>query len=892
MKNRFKKVLSMLIIIAMLASSIMMVFAEEENVPAVEGQIVETAGVEEASNEAEAPTQEEASIQEAAPAQEEAAIEEAAPAQEEATIEEAAPIQEEATIEEAAPIQEEATIEEAAPTQAEAVAEEPTPAVENNTVEETPAEKAEETSEVKEEASKEAEAPAEDVIPAEKVEAEIPSEGTDIINEETVSEDEEEFIDELANDTTEYSEEDTQELGDDAGYIDPEVIEEHIPEVTAEMKYENITELKIGEKVKGKATTEESGVYIIKPAQSRHIVLGMTTEANVKVIINDKEVRFVADETVENFSSYEMNAKAGTTYIIEIVADNASFILSAEYKAETQEEEITETEETEVIEESETFEETEVTEEIEAEAVEATEETKVEETEAEETENTEATEEQSATPAAEDEAAKVEEEIIETEEVVPAEDIEDINNVETLTEEKEKTESTEAAEEQSATPAAEDEAAKVEEEIIETEEVVPAEDIEDINNVETLTEEKEKTESTEAAEEQSTTPAAEDEAAKVEEEIIETEEVVPAEDNNNEETLTEENEETETLEHSNTKTLESEEETIPAITAWIETETEEYTIGDQITLNANANTELSDAIAWQISVDGEEWNKIEAPYSKTLVIDVTEENINSFYRFKIADGIFSEVFQLADTEKVEEQTEDENIIDDTEAIPEKEKEQVTEETEKKENSDKEENEPEEIELTDEEMIELGYYKVQVIMKDGAGIFGNIEENAEETEPIGHLDHAAEIWVKLTEDNIWAEICGADGNAIQKFIEWDNVIITKQKDRETTTEEEQAEPTEEENDNIEEKEELLVRSLKVTSTLTGKDCVAYNEEIVLQVELINFKEDDTYTCQWQYSRDGVEYLNAEDANDLTYSYRINDDTIRYKWRVLITIENKD
>ena len=792
MKNRFKKVLSMLIIIAMLVSSVVMVFAEEEIVPAVEGQIVETAGVEEASNETEAPTQEEASIQEAAP------------------------IQEEASIEEAAPVQEEATIEEAAPTQAEAAAEEPTPAAENNTVEETPAEKAEETSEVNVEASKEAEAPAEDVIPAEEVEAEIPSEETDIINEETVSEDGEEFIDELANDTTEYSEEDTQELGDDAGYIDPEVIEEHIPEITAEMKYEDITELKIGEKVKGKATTEESAVYFIKPAQSRHIVLGLTTEANVKVIINDKEVRFVADETVENFSSYEMNAKAGTTYIIEIVADNASFILSAEYKAEAQEEEINEieeTEETEVIEESETFEETEVTEEIEAEAVEATEETKVEETEAEETENTEATEEQSVTPAAEDEAAKVEEEIIETEEVVPAEDN---------------------------------------------------------NNEETLTEENEETENTEATEEQSVTPAAEDEAAKVEEEIIETEEVVPAEDNNNEETLTEENEETETLEHSNTKTLESEEDTIPAITAWIETETEEYAIGDQITLNANANTELSDAIAWQISVDGEEWNKIEVPYAKTLVIDVTEENINSFYRFKIADGIFSEVFQLADTEKAEEQTEDENIIDDTEAIPEEEKEQVTEETEKKENSDKEENEPEEIELTDEEMIELGYYKIQIILKDGTDVYSDIEMI---DSPVKHLEAGEELWVIPSDDQGWALLYNPDENAEPEFVQWDTAAITLQKEKEEGDEE----------------EELPVRKVIVISSMDGRSFIPAGEEIKLSADLINFKDTDICEYQWQYSEDGGKtYNNAEGANDQVYYYQLNGQTFFYRWRIVVTV----
>ena len=90
MKNRFKKVLSMLIIIALLVSSIVMVFADEENVPAIEEQIVETTGAEEASNEAEIPAQEEASIiveastDGTAPAAEEASNEETAPAQAEA----------------------------------------------------------------------------------------------------------------------------------------------------------------------------------------------------------------------------------------------------------------------------------------------------------------------------------------------------------------------------------------------------------------------------------------------------------------------------------------------------------------------------------------------------------------------------------------------------------------------------------------------------------------------------------------------------------------------------------------------------------------------------------------------------------------------------------------
>ena len=986
MKNRFKKVLSVLIVIALLVSSIMMVFAEEE---AVETPATETV-VESAPAAEEAPVQEEAPAAVEAPVQEEAPAAAEAPAQEEATAAAEAPVQEEAPAATEAPAQEEtaapaetaaeeasnneaATVEteapvEEAPAQAEEAAqEEPTPAAEeavqenNNIVEETPAAEetaenpaadeettdaeeipAEETAEnnsseeeVNEDAGEEEAAEASDAAEAdteegtdaeeavaeetaetsdaedavdgeETAESETPAEEANN-NEETASE---ENVDELANEPAVINEEDMQEMDDDAGYIDPEVVAQHIPEVTPEMKYDNITELKIGSQVSGTVYADAAALYYIKSSRNQTVVLGLYTNDNIQVRINDQSVKFVADEATDNYFTYELYVRAGETYTVELSASAASFTLTAEkkaFEAEEETEEVAETEETELAEE-------EATEETEAIA---------DTEEAVETEETEATDEQSATPAAEDEDAQEETEEETTEEVVPEEDInnEETDTEETVTEEIETEETEEETEAEETT----------EEETEETE----------INETETV-----------------------EENAETEEETAET---VEAE--------TEENEAE--IEENETETEETEtEEPAEIINAWVVTDSSEYAIGDQITLYANADIELDNAIAWQFSVDGEEWHK--AGYGQSLTVDLTEENANNFYRFKLADGTISDEYKLnakaaaeseAETEEAEEVVTEEIAVEEIEEASEEETKVETvaeeetaeesteeesetpeEETEGEEEEDVESETEEEIEeeiaepLTDEEIAELGYRKVQILNADGTAVYAAISDDAAEIE---HLSFETEIWIMDSEIDGWAEIYTEDAEA-QKYVKL--VEIEKQ----PLTDEQMLEmgyiktyvamdiganiysrlDAEEAVDHLDvgtelwvklidgadraeifgseeepvigyislvdiiatlkpdDVEELPTRELFVTTTLDELEYAYTGTLITINTETLNFNEDDVYEVSWQYSADGEEFVDIEDAHDLTYEYELSRENANYYWRVtvvLITVE---
>ena len=56
-------------------------------------------------------------------------------------------------------------------------------------------------------------------------------------------------------------------------------------------------------------------------------------------------------------------------------------------------------------------------------------------------------------------------------------------------------------------------------------------------------------------------------------------------------------------------------------------------------------------------------------------------------------------------------------------------------------------------------------------------------------------------------------------------------------------------------------------------------------ITLTATLYGF-EDKTYTLQWQYSEDGGEsWTDIEGANKITYTYTLDENTTRYKWRIL-------
>ena len=257
--------------------------------------------------------------------------------------------------------------------------------------------------------------------------------------------------------------------------------------------------------------------------------------------------------------------------------------------------------------------------------------------------------------------------------------------------------------------------------------------------------------------------------------------------------------------------------------------------------------------------DGEE---PEEPEKEPEVTEDTEETE------KPEDGEEAE-----DTEKTEEETEN------TEETEEEANGEETDE-EEKEDEDGEEEEPEEepeeteepeTQTDSEELLELGYFKAWIVMSEGADIFESMEEDAE---PVDHLEAGTELWIRPTEEEAWAEIYRVDEETPARYIRWDDVIINQKPE-------------------TDEEEELPARSVEITSTIFGMRYIPIGTEITMSADLINFREDDICTFQWQYlDKETDTFVNIEDANELTYTYQITKENFFYTWRLLVLISNNE
>ena len=74
-----------------------------------------------------------------------------------------------------------------------------------------------------------------------------------------------------------------------------------------------------------------------------------------------------------------------------------------------------------------------------------------------------------------------------------------------------------------------------------------------------------------------------------------------------------------------------------------------------------------------------------------------------------------------------------------------------------------------------------------------------------------------------------------------------------------------------------------KSVKITSTWPS-DKIAYpGTEITLKGEISGFSEN--VKLQWQHSTDKEKWINEKGANELTFTYTLNDETAKYYWRLV-------
>lgn len=244
-----------------------------------------------------------------------------------------------------------------------------------------------------------------------------------------------------------------------------------------------------------------------------------------------------------------------------------------------------------------------------------------------------------------------------------------------------------------------------------------------------------------------------------------------------------------------------------------------------------------------------------------------------------------EAAQVTDETETEEESEPESAEegDGTEETPDESEpedsadEEESGEEEPGQDADEEPEEPaqEAEELPDDEtMLAMGFYKVQVASAEGTDLYGIMDG---ESEAVDHLESGAELWLRTTENEIWAELYRASEEIPPQYVMWDSVIIIL---KPAAEEEEEAEP-------------LPARYIEVTSTLTGMEFIPLGQEITMTAELINFREEDLCTFQWLYCEPGSDtYISIEGANEPNYTYYINRQNIFFRWKIVVTVENEE
>ena len=159
---------------------------------------------------------------------------------------------------------------------------------------------------------------------------------------------------------------------------------------------------------------------------------------------------------------------------------------------------------------------------------------------------------------------------------------------------------------------------------------------------------------------------------------------------------------------------------------------------------------------------------------------------------------------------------------------------------------------------------MGYIKVFVAIDIGA----NIYQSAENTEAKDHLDAGTELWVKIDSNSERAQIF-TDSEEDSSYISLVDIIAIVKP---------------------EEMGDLPTRAIVIHSTLDGAEVVRSGEIVTLEVELVNFLEDDIYDIQWKYCpADGNEFTDIEDANNLTYEYSVTAENVYNIWMAYITLK---
>ena len=159
------------------------------------------------------------------------------------------------------------------------------------------------------------------------------------------------------------------------------------------------------------------------------------------------------------------------------------------------------------------------------------------------------------------------------------------------------------------------------------------------------------------------------------------------------------------------------------------------------------------------------------------------------------------------------------------------------------------------------MMEKGYIKAVVGVDIGADTYISLDGES----ILDHFDAGTEIWIKMIEGFDRAEIYTEDQEV--QYISLSDIIVTLKP---------------------EELETLPARSMEVYNSLDEMEIVYKGSYITMSAVLNNFSDEDVYSVKWQYSTDGVEFFDIDGANDLSYSYFIDEENSQYYWKISIVL----
>ena len=143
---------------------------------------------------------------------------------------------------------------------------------------------------------------------------------------------------------------------------------------------------------------------------------------------------------------------------------------------------------------------------------------------------------------------------------------------------------------------------------------------------------------------------------------------------------------------------------------------------------------------------------------------------------------------------------------------------------------------------------------------GAKLFAAKDENAE---PISVVSNGTVLYM-ADYDSVWAKVV-YDNSYV--YIRTVDVVMY---DAENATEEEKE----------------IFRTVYITHDLGENKQIKAGTQVTFTAHISGF-ENTEYTVQWSYSQDGVNFVEIEGADELTYTVSLNRQNISYTWHVEVT-----